>query len=216
MFGKKLSADQHARYANQGYLLVSALIRPSIVQAARQALMAGRPEGGADSLHAFSDNPAVIACFTKDVRSAAAQLTLKWKALPSPPTVYTITVLPSRSDWRWPAPHIDHSIERDAHRTIPPPFRVGCLIYLNDVPSRAGATVVWPRSHRTLAAAAAAYPDDYRYMSALNRDISKWALEPPVEVTAAAGDVLFYDYLCAHAGSANTASEPRVALNHKW
>jgi len=37
-----------------------------------------------------------------------------------------------------------------------------------------------------------------------------------VETTPGAGDVLFYHYLCAHAGSQNTSTQPRLALNMKW
>jgi ectoine hydroxylase-related dioxygenase (phytanoyl-CoA dioxygenase family) len=129
---------------------------------------------------------------------------------------YTIAVFPTSAPWEWPKPHIDHALKEDAHQTFPPPFRVACLIYLNDVPSHSGGTVVWPGSHRRLESLAAARPKDYLFMWALDRDIPTAELPTPVELTPRAGDVLFYQYLCAHAGSLNTGLEPRLALSHKW
>jgi len=129
---------------------------------------------------------------------------------------YTISVFPTTSTWEWPKPHIDHAIQEDAHLTFPPPFIVGCLIYLNDVPAHSGGTVLWPGSHRRLELFATANRDKYKYMWALNQDIPLADLAPPIELTVKAGDVLFYQYLCAHAGSFNTGSEPRLALSHKW
>jgi len=215
IFGAKLTADEIARYRSQGYLQVSGLIGARTIQAARDVMLRGLQPSGGDSLHAFRTDSAVLACFTKSVRSAAGQLANARKCS-APRTVYTITVFPTSAPWQWPAPHIDHSHEQDRHRTIPPPFRVGCLIYLTDTPLHTGGTVVWPESHRQLEAAARAAPELYEYMSSLNRDIRKFDFLSPQEITAAAGDVLFYDYLCAHAGSLNNGSAPRIALNHKW
>jgi ectoine hydroxylase-related dioxygenase (phytanoyl-CoA dioxygenase family) len=53
-------------------------------------------------------------------------------------------------------------------------------------------------------------------MYTLNQEIDRADLGEPVEVTAKAGDILFYHYLCAHSGSQNTTPHPRLALNHKW
>lgn len=38
----------------------------------------------------------------------------------------------------------------------------------------------------------------------------------PVEVIPKAGDVLFFDIMTCHSGSANIDSEPRLAFNHKY
>lgn len=192
------------------------LLPDDVAQGAYESLM-DRPRTTENaSRHEFTRDPWVLACFRKDVCSVAQQLAGYRGALKPPSVVYTITVFPTDIQWEWPAPHIDHSLEKDGHRTFPEPFRVGCLIYLNDVPSHSGATVVWPGSHRQLEALAAAHPQEYEYLAPLNREIHRLALQSPIEVTTVAGDVLFYHYLCAHAGSANTGSWPRVALNHKW
>ena len=37
-----------------------------------------------------------------------------------------------------------------------------------------------------------------------------------MEITPAAGDVVFYDIFCPHSGSSNLSAEPRIALNQKW
>jgi ectoine hydroxylase-related dioxygenase (phytanoyl-CoA dioxygenase family) len=197
-------------------LLVSDLIKPKIVERAYRALIAQIHDPHSHSHHEFVSDPAVLACFGKEVCSAAAAIASARTRFARPKTTYTITVFPSPDPWEWPAPHIDHALKEDAHLTFPPPFLVGCLIYLNTVPERSGGTVVWPGSHRQLYALASAHPHEYKYMWELNRDITQAGLAAPIELTARAGDVLFYHYLCAHSGSTNTGGEPRFALNHKW
>jgi ectoine hydroxylase-related dioxygenase (phytanoyl-CoA dioxygenase family) len=53
-------------------------------------------------------------------------------------------------------------------------------------------------------------------MWVLGQAIRELDLGGPVELTPKQGDVLFYHYLCAHAGSMNTSDRPRLALNMKW
>ena len=203
-------------YEEQGFLLVSGLIQRETVERAHGRLLARLRKTDSASHHEFIQDPLVLACFSRKLCSAARQLARARAALRPPTIAYAISVLPTGTVWEWPAPHIDHAIERDGHKTFPPPFRIGCLIYLNDIPRHAGATVVWPGSHHQLAGLAAASPKQYELLASLNRDIQKLPLREPLEITAAAGDVLFYDYLCAHAGSANEGTKPRLALNHKW
>jgi hypothetical protein len=211
-----LSSEQLKLFEEQGFLLVSGLVSRQVVQRAYGRVLArvGHLEGG--SHHEFIRDPSVLACFSRKLCSAAGELARARAALEPPPVAYAISVLPTATVWEWPAPHIDHAIERDAYKTFPPPYRVGCLLYLNDIPRQSGGTVVWPGSHHQLAALAAASPKQYEFLASLNRDIEKVPLREPLEITAAAGGVLFYHYLCAHAGSANVGSEPRLALNHKW
>ena len=213
---RSLSAYELDQYTQEGFLLVSGLVDGKTVQSARRALLKHLPQASAAPFHAFVRDRAVAACFNKNVCAVAAQLAGVRKRFSPPRTVYTVTAFPTAASWQWPPPHIDHSKQEDRHRTFPPPFRVGCLIYLSDVPTHAGGTIVWPGSHLKLQAAALARPDDYEFLTSLNRDIERLELQPPQEVTAMAGDVLFYHYLCAHAGSGNTGAEPRLALNHKW
>ncbi len=203
-------------YDEQGFLLVSGLIPDRVIERARDDVLERIANPSPGSYHQFYTTPNVSACFTRKVCTTAAELARAHKTFEAPRTVYVITVFPSGPAWDTPAPHIDHANPSDAHKTFPPAFRIGCLIYLNDIQPHEGATVVWPQSHRQVAAFAATDPNKYEYLSALNQNLQTLSLQEPQEITAAAGDVLFYDHFCVHAGSANTGSEPRVALNHKW
>src|SRR5262249_4820131 len=210
-----LAPQQIQSYSDEGFLLLPDAIDAETVERARQLLEQKVANASENPYHAFVTDSVVSACFNKKVCDAAAQL-VKVRSFRPPRTVYTVTVFPTSSVWEWPSPHIDHAREEDAHRTFPPPFRVACLVYLTDVPPHSGGTIVWPGSHRRLEEQARSNLDVYKYLAALNRDISKMDLGQPEEITAEAGDVLFYQYLCAHSGSINCGATPRFALNHKW
>jgi ectoine hydroxylase-related dioxygenase (phytanoyl-CoA dioxygenase family) len=212
----RLGAEQIQSYISDGFLLLADFVDRKTVEEARRTLVEHIGPRHANSHHAFVSNSAVSACFTKDVCSAAAELAGVRKRFAPPSTVYTITVFPTSDRWKWPVPHIDHAREEDAHRTFPPPFSVGCLIYLSDIQPQSGGTIVWPGSHRRLEQLAVANPERYKYLASLNRDIPQLDLGIPDEITACAGSALLYHYLCAHSGSTNSGTEPRFALNHKW
>ena len=53
-------------------------------------------------------------------------------------------------------------------------------------------------------------------LTALGKDIRTVGLDNPVELIPRKGDILFYHYFCAHAGSKNTSNRPRFAYNAKW
>jgi len=149
--------------------------------------------------------------------SAAAQLAGDDPAAFRPPArAYAINVFPSQGEWRWPGPHIDHAIKEHGHRTFPRAFRIAAMTFLGDVAPHGGGTVVWPGSHRKLETLARSEPERYETMWALNQDLGRADLGDPVELTPRRGDVLFYHYLCAHAGSKNTGERPRLAFNMKW
>ncbi len=57
------------------------------------------------------------------------------------------------------------------------------------------------QSHQKLEQLARSDPARYETMWALNQDIETVDLGDPVETTPKRGDVLFYHYLCARAGS---------------
>lgn len=211
-----LSNEQIDLYREQGFLLVSGLVRTDVVERAHQTLLACISNSQPGALLEHVQNPSVLACFGRQVCSAAARLSGSRRSLKPPTIVFAVSVLPTAAPWQWPAPHIDHAIEVDAFKTFPAPFQIGCLIYLNHVRPHTGGTIVWPGSHLQIEALAAAHRKKYEFLSALNRDIETLTLESPVEITAAPGDVLFYHRLCAHSGSINAGTEPRLALNHKW
>jgi ectoine hydroxylase-related dioxygenase (phytanoyl-CoA dioxygenase family) len=218
LFGarKILSPEQLNLYRQDGFLLVSGLIRHDVVERAYHAMLRRLNNAAPATRQEYIQDPAILSCFSREVRSAAAQLVGSRFVLKSPVNVHAITVFSTPPPWRWPAPHIDHAIEQDAFRTYPAPFRIGCMIYLNQVTRNTGGTVVWPGSHRQIDDLAVGDPRRYEYLSVLYRDIGKLTLRNPREITASRGDVLFLHRFCAHSGSMNVGGEPRLALNHKW
>jgi phytanoyl-CoA dioxygenase PhyH len=218
LFGIKriVSEEQIRFYRDQGFVLIPGLVRASIVQRARHMLSEQIPAGHTGAWHQVVKTPALLKCVTTGVCETAGQLEAIGSRLKRATSIYTIAVCPETGVWQWPAPHIDHAIREHRFRTFPPPFRIGCLIYLTDVLSHSGATIVWPQSHRQLAALAATNAEKYEFLSALNESITEVPLNNPVEITAGAGDVLFYNRLCAHSGSKNIGQNCRLAVNHKW
>jgi ectoine hydroxylase-related dioxygenase (phytanoyl-CoA dioxygenase family) len=210
-----LGAEQIQNYINEGFLLLPDAIDTETVERARQILARKVVNASENPYHTFVRDSAVSACFNRKVCDAAARLA-NVRSFRPPRTVYTVTVFPTAKEWEFPAPHIDHAKEEDAHKTFPPPFRIGCLIYLSDVQPHGGATIVWPGSHRRLEELAKSNIERYKYLASVHRDIATVDLGSPKEITARAGDALFYQYLCAHSGSGNSGTTPRFALNHKW
>jgi hypothetical protein len=220
-----LSKEQESTYQAQGYLLVSGLIAPPIAaeaEAAMWRLLSADPEdraswAGIPSAHQTYEEPALLACYTPEMLSAAARLAGDDPAaFPPPSRAYAINVFPQEGPWQWPRPHIDHAIKEHGHKTFPRAFRIAAMTFLHDVPPHGGGTVVWPGSHQKLERLAQSDPARYEMMWALNHDLDRAGLGDPVELTPRRGDVLFYHYLCVHAGSRNTGDRPRLALNRKW
>lgn len=220
-----LTPQQLNTYEEQGYLLASGLISETIAaeaEATMWRLIEADPAevrswAGVSPGHRVFDDPALLACYTPELLAAAAQLAGDAvETVTSPGRAYTINIFPQAGEWSWPNPHIDHSIKEHGHRTFPRAFRVACMTYLSDVESHGAATIIWPGSHKRIEALARSDPDRYEMMWQLGADIREAGVGEPVEVLARRGDALFYHYLCAHAGSANTGVRPRFALNTKW
>ena len=207
--------EQLRAFEQSGFLLVSGLIEPDVAQRAYDRVIR-RTQPGKAAQHQFVLDRQVRSCFTRELCSAAQHLAGSGVHVRRPLMTSAITVFPNHAGWRLPMPHIDHALEKDAHKTFPPAFHIGCLIYLNEVVPRSGATVVWPGSHVQIENLAARQRERYEYLAALNGDLGTLAFRDPVEISAKAGDVLFYHHLLAHAGSENTGTKPRIALNHKW
>lgn len=220
-----LTEEQVRTYGEQGYLLVSGLIEPEAAAAAEAAMwrvLNADPANPAtwasvDPRHQTFDDPALLACYTPALLNAATRLAGEEPgALSAPKRAYAINVFPSPGAWEWPHAHVDHAIPEHGHKVFPRAFRLAGMTYLSDVPPHGAGTVVWPGSHRTLETLARSDPDRYQMMWALNQDLERADLGEPIELTPRRGDVLFYHYLCAHAGSKNTSDRARLALNMKW
>ena len=219
-----LTTEQVQQYAAQSYLLVSGLIPADTAKSAEKALwnlLQARPDDPATwagkAGHQAFDSPELAACYTAAILGAAAQLSGEaLETVQAPKRPYAINVFPTPGEWHWPHPHIDHAIKEHGHKTFPRAFRIAAMTFLSDVPRHGGGTVVWPGSHALLERLALSDPARFETMWALNNELPRVPLADPVEVTPRRGDVLFYSYLCAHAGSQNTSDRPRLALNAKW
>lgn len=210
-----LSAEQKADYERDGYLLVSGLIPAEIVSAAKARMdqMLQEPER-----KPFFGTEAFNDCYTEQLCAAAAELGGEAETRPYYPVTgaFVIVSQPSEGEWEWPQPHIDHAIKDHGHHVFPRPFRVASMLFLNDIAQHGGGTIVWPGSHRKIERLAQSDPKYYDLMFTLNSELDKAGLGEPVELTPRAGDILFYHYLCAHAGSKNVTDQPRLGMNYKW
>ena len=219
-----LSQTQLERYGRDGYILLSGLICNDIAAAAEAALwdcMQASPDDAGswpDSDYAKGhDRPEINACYTDDFLQAAAQLCGdRTDRLTAPSGTLAINIFPSAGPWQKPKPHIDHAIKEHGHKTFPRPFRIATMTFLNDVAEHGGGTAVWPASQARIEALAHSDEERYKYMWTLNQELHQAELGEPSVLTPRQGDVLFYHYLCAHAGSANISPRPRLALNYKW
>jgi Phytanoyl-CoA dioxygenase (PhyH) len=220
-----LTPDQQQAYAKDGYLLVSGLIPEEKAAAAERTiwrLLGVQPDDPASWAdlprgHQTWEDPGLLDCYTRDYLAAAAQLSGDDPDSFGPPRrAYAINVFPREGVWEWPRPHIDHAIKEHGHRTFPRAFRIAAMTYLSDVAPHGGGTVVWPGSHRRIEALARRDPERYEMMWTLGQALREIDLGEPLELTPRRGDVLFYHYLCAHAGSSNITHRPRLAMNMKW
>jgi len=217
------AAREH--YHAQGYLLASGLIPSEIAARAEAAIWrimgmnphnpatwqrAGdgaavhQPEHGL-SVHNGLQDPELMACATPEYLRATAEL-VGADAVHPPGAVHTQNKVPVRGGWSWPKPHIDGIPKEHMHRTFPGPYRIASLIYLSDVERRGGGTAVWPGSQRQIRALAEADPDKYRYLYHLNQDVPKLDLGAPLELAPRRGDVLFFQPLFGHNGTANVGA----------
>src|SRR5262245_9660553 len=187
----RLSPDQLTAFRQAGFLLASGLIDPDLARRAYDRVITKTGNVACASRHEFVRDRVVRACFTPEVISVAQQLAGYGLRIRPPFATYVIIVCPNSAVWEWPRPHIDHALEKDFHKTFPAAFHIGCLIYLNEVKPRSGATVVWPGSHLQIEEVADRNREQYQYRATINRDLNLFTLCDPVEITAVAGEVLF-------------------------
>lgn len=93
-------------------------------------------------------------------------------------------------------------------------FILGSTTYMFDVEHRGGGTIFWPGSHLVTWRHLQANPDskssgDFQRDPAYRAEIAK--IEP-VEMTAKAGDVIFWHNNLYHSASQNVRTQPRFAL----
>ncbi|MBI2191116.1 MAG: hypothetical protein HYU36_03890 [Planctomycetes bacterium] len=205
-----LSPLDHEHFLNHGYVVVKNAVPPDVIARGVAALEAGRFQGGVGQAdYKPVRGEAVDACTTDVVHEAIAELFGSefpfqrhrggWD-MPRPHQAH--------AEWKVPAAHVD-----DSYPTIMPNgWAVGTFIFLTRVRPRGGGFVFFRGS-----------PLRYRKaMSLANNCIKGVAARPEVsgpyeEYLAEPGDVLLFQQLMGHSGSANV-SDPvtRHALLSRW
>ena len=224
-----LSYEQVYHFMEEGYLVVSGLIPPDVAARADDAawrVIGIDPKDPATwkaTKHAtFSDDPALMALYTPEFRTAVAQLASADPHMFSmsrvPQNAFVIAIKPEpETPWKVNGPHIDGAGNWDVPvNSFPRPWTLFAMIYLHDVPRHSGNTVVYPKSHRKYQALLRSEPERYRFMAQMADDARRVDVGEPVELLAKAGDVAFLDQMMMHAGTVNCGKRPRFAMNMKW
>jgi hypothetical protein len=198
----------------------------------------GEPASWGGGWAGVVDGPAITASFTEELLAVAEVLASAYEAASPFPSVAHPIVAPAQTlainifpqvgavkaggggggggGWQWPAPHTDGSGEH----TSPRACRIQHMTYLrcSEGVHGGGGTVAWPSSSRRLESLYAADRERYHDWAALREQVPVVCTDiQPVEVQPRAGDVLYFDVMTAHSGSAVLPGlEPRLALNHKY
>jgi ectoine hydroxylase-related dioxygenase (phytanoyl-CoA dioxygenase family) len=228
-----LTQEQITSYHQNGYLLASGLI-PNDVSARAETAMWNLMEMDANDPTTWSrvpktadeytesrgvvifngaQDPDLLACATTPYLTAVAQLLGEpVGSLHPPEAVHTQNLLQQNVDWKMPKPHVDGIPKEHMHKTFPGPYRITSLFYLSDVDPQGGGTCAWPGSHIKIRQLAESNPTQYTYLYDLNKDIPTLDLGDPIELTPKRGDILFFQHLFGHNGSANTHPKPRFMM----
>ncbi|MBF75366.1 hypothetical protein CMK20_14415 [Candidatus Poribacteria bacterium] len=229
-----LTPRQIDEYQEQGYLLAEDLIPDQVSKKARDKLWSllemqpDQPESwetvpkwaNVQSYRNLIDitttDSDLLACCTPEFMQASSQLTSDPSvATHYPSGINTINVFPSPTWWCGKA-HID-GIElggKKYRKSLPGPLRMVVLTFLSDTADKGGGTMVWPKSHHKIRALAESDKEKYHYLIDLHNDLNTLNLGGAVELQPKRGDVLFFQHMFAHAGTANTSSIPRFAFRY--
>ena len=229
-----LTQSQIDSYHRDGYLLASGLI-PDSLSAAAEARMWDLMEMDAqdsatwsrlpDGAHEFSESRGVVifnalqdedlmACATPAYLAAVSQLIGESVEQHPPQAVHTQNLLQQHTEPSTPRPHVDGIPKEHTHRTFPGPYRIATLVYLSNIEPGGGGTAVWPGSHRKIRELAESDPVRYEYLFDFNKDIPSLDLGDPLIVEPRRGDVLFFQHLFGHNGTANTLRRPRFMMRY--
>jgi len=224
-----LTYEQVYQFLDQGYLHARALVGPEICRRADDTMLAmlgtsrdDRSTWGQVRRDTFTEHPELMGMYTPSLLRAAGQLASEdphmFPVSRVPTNAYIIAIPPSDEPWKHHGGHMDGAgdMKTNIVSSFPPPWSIFAMIYLHDVESQGGATMVWPGSHRKFQSLLRSQPERYKFMAQLAADADQLDLGEPVELLAQAGDVLFVDQKTWHAGSRNKGYRPRLAMNMKW
>ncbi|MFB6135535.1 MAG: phytanoyl-CoA dioxygenase family protein [Halobacteriaceae archaeon] len=219
-----IDAEQRARFAHSGFLVLRGALDRSTVAAAYDAVAATVPEdlddydallAGPGRRNYWGDVEPTAPFGRLNDRLYEYAAALVGDGLERPGEFaqvavrYPVEAAPDDEDH--PAtgvdgnPHVDWYQGEDDYR----PFAVAATAYLDDVVPRGGGLTVWPGTHRRVAEFVAergleAYANDD--VSAVLGDA-----DTPFEVTGEAGTVVLWHPNLVHTGGTNLARVPRVA-----
>ena len=229
-----LTRSQINSYQTDGYLLASGLI-PDDISAAAEARMWSHMEMDPDDPETWSRVPdgaheyvesrgvvifnalqddELMACATPEYMIAVSQLIGESVERHPPQAIHTQNLLKRDIPSQEPRPHVDGIPKEHMHRTFPGPYRIASLIYLSDIEPQGGGTAIWPGSHRKIRELAESDPIQYEYLHEFNKDIPSLDLGDPTIVEPKRGDVLFFQHLLGHNGTANGAIRPRFMIRY--
>lgn len=201
-----LDDDSRAAFARDGYLRLSGIAEPTVLDGMRavydEAWAAGE-SGTTERLHLlrhqafrdFVDSPSVLAV-PRSLFGHHLQLLDLWQ-----------TFQPAASRWRKRAYTVP--TDRDWHRDVTylgtdpaRPLIVNMLLFLDDVDERTGPTVVLPGSHRARAAAVSEHSTEVH--------------PEEVAVPLARGDALLFNSSLVHSRGRNRSGRARRAVALMW
>jgi hypothetical protein len=222
-----LSSEQTEQFVRDGFVKVTGLIPPDIVQATCTALLTQTEHDNDQSSETKLQKYLRLAdltapCRTSGIEAVAQQLVGPHflRGVTYSPFLETLgaeaklfhgfipvlrTPEPGPQEF---VPPTDYHID-GIHRVslLPQSSVLVVFAYLTDVAEYGGATVVRPGSHRQV----------FEYWSAQAAPdtgmLPELPYAAPVPVAGMAGDVIFMHYLTVHSGSINRANTVRVGLN---
>lgn len=232
-----LTWQQVYHFLDEGWVLASGLIPSEIVTRADAAawrcygISPDEPEhwDSARDKGEFFDDPDLMSVYTDDVLRAAAQLgdnPTRFSHCRRPNYAFVIKLIPTPDEeWKPVGLHMDGASEVQKLEFAPAQWQMFAMIYLHDVESHAGGTVIWPRSHRLVESVARSDPERFRFLCDVRNEIfigdmkdekTRYEIGEPLEVSPRAGDVLFMHPLMLHAKPMNIGKRPRFAMHYKW
>lgn len=194
-----ITAEDHQHFADQGFVLLKALVARPLVDRLLEPREANGLQSGVRSY--LGDDGANNGCLTADLLAAAGELVGA--------TPLKVGYGPIRKS----RPHVPHEewqvkFHIDNHYPTIAPVRtlLSAVVFLTDVGRCGGAFCVVPGSHHT----------NRRHLISSTQNVffrTSAALGKGREILASAGDVLFFHYLLEHGSSSNTAGlQSREAL----
>ena len=191
-----LSAQDHARFLRDGWLVVRGAVPPAKVAAALAAAEAAVARRAAGDR--FVSGPVFEACLTPALRRAFAELLGPGGLEKGGRVIDEPRVRRPAAFWSEPRAHTDV----DHPCVAPDDWALGALVFLTRVRPRGGAFVGFPGSHARLLRLAASDPGRLKELEGRPEHSGAWE-----ELLAEPGDAVIFHHLFGHCGTENVSSD---------